>query len=258
MPSAGNVAFALLVVGGGWLAGRVVHARREEARRLEQLAIERGVQARTAVLEERARIARELHDIVAHSVSVMVVQAGAAGEVLDRDPEQARSSLELIQDSGHQALQELRRLLGVLRSGEEPEPLVPAPGLARLPELVQDFRDAGLVVEVSGAAFGTELEPGVDLAAYRVAQEALTNALKHGGKDPVVLDIRHRGGGVVVSVVGGRNDESRPRSTGPASGHGLIGMRERVAACGGRLEAGWEPDRRFAVRAWLPGAEAAP
>lgn len=249
--SAGNAAFALLVVGGGWLVGRVLHARQEEARRSEQLAIERGVQARTAVLEERARIARELHDIVAHSVSVMVVQAGAAGEVLDGDPERARNSLELIQDSGHQALQELRRLLGVLRSGDTPDTLLPTPGLARLPELLDEFRAAGLVIEVYADQVEGGLDAGLDLTAYRVVQEALTNALKYGGNEPVVLQIRHRDGELFLSVVGGRLGSARSDARS-GTGHGLIGMRERVAACGGRAETGWEAGIGFVVRAWLP------
>lgn len=176
----------------------------------------------------------------------MVVQAGAASEVMATSPQQARASLERIQDAGQQALHELRRLLGVLRTDDD-EPTSPAPGLSAVPELVQSLRSAGVRVElVDATGCTTRLDPGTDLTAYRIVQEALTNALKHGQGDGVDLSIERRGDRLQVSVVGGR-----PTRT-PGAGHGLVGMRERVAACGGAVEAGPGPDGRFAVTAWLP------
>jgi len=244
--AASGAVFAAVVVVGGWLVGRVLLIRGQESQRLAALAIDNEVRARTAMLEERQRIARELHDVVAHTVSVMVVQAGAASEVMAASPQQARASLERIQDAGQQALHELRRLLGVLRTDDD-EPMSPAPGLSAVPELVQSLRSAGMRVAFADtSSCTTRLDPGTDLTAYRVVQEALTNALRHGEGDGVGLSIQRRGDRLQLSVVGGR-----PTRT-PGAGHGLVGMRERVAACGGAVEAGPGPDGRFAVTAWLP------
>jgi signal transduction histidine kinase len=249
--AASGAAFAAVVVVGGWLVGRVLLIRAQESQRLAVLAIDNEVRARTAVLEERQRIARELHDVVAHTVSVMVVQAGAASEVMAASPHQAHESLERIQDAGQEALHELRRLLGVLRTDDD-EPTAPAPGLSAVPELVQSLRSAGMRVAFADASVcTTRLDPGTDLAAYRIVQEALTNALKHGQGDGVDLAIERRDDQVQLSVVGGR-----PART-PGAGHGLVGMRERVATCGGAVEAGPGPDGRFAVTAWLPVAQGA-
>ncbi|HEX3003649.1 MAG TPA: histidine kinase [Angustibacter sp.] len=247
--AASGVVFAAVVVAGGWLVGKVLLIRAQESQRLAMLATDNEVRARTAVLEERQRIARELHDVVAHTVSVMVVQAGAASEVMATSPDQAHASLERIQDAGQQALHELRRLLGVLRT-EDDEPTSPAPGLSAVPELVQGLRAAGMRVTFSDpSGCTTRLDAGTDLTAYRVVQEALTNALKHGQGDAVDLSIERTGDRVQLSVVGGRS------SRAPASGHGLIGMKERVAACGGGVDARPGPDGRFAVTAWLPVAQ---
>ncbi|MGN6243631.1 MAG: sensor histidine kinase [Motilibacteraceae bacterium] len=249
--AASGVVFAAVVVLGGWLVGRVLLIRRQESQRLATLAIDHEVRARTAVLEERQRIARELHDVVAHTVSVMVVQAGGASEVMGTAPEQARASLERIQDAGQQALQELRRLLGVLRTDEDEQTSpAPAPGLSAVPELVRSLRSAGMRLTFDDAAqCATRLDPGVDLTAYRIVQEALTNALKHGRGDAVALSIERTDERVQLSVVGGRPGRA------PGVGHGLVGMRERVAACGGTVTAGPGPDGRFAVTAWLPATQ---
>ncbi|MGN6612798.1 MAG: sensor histidine kinase [Angustibacter sp.] len=244
--AASGAVFAAVVVVGGWLVGKVLLIRSQESQRLAMLAIDNEVRARTAVLEERQRIARELHDVVAHTVSVMVVQAGAASEVMATSPAQARASLERIQDAGQQALHELRRLLGVLRTADD-EPTSPAPGLSAVPDLVQSLRAAGMQVTFTDTSGCTaRLDAGTDLTAYRVVQEALTNALKHGQGDGVDLAIERMGDRVQLSVVGGRP------SRAPGSGHGLIGMKERVAACGGGVDARPGPDGRFAVTAWLP------
>lgn len=244
--AASGTVFAAVVVVGGWLVGRVLLIRTQESERLAALATDNEVRARTAVLEERQHIARELHDVVAHTVSVMVVQAGAASQVLATSPQEAHASLERIQDAGQQALLELRRLLGVLRTDDD-EPTSPAPGLSAVPELVQSLRAAGMRVAFSDASgCSTLLDRGTDLTAYRVVQEALTNALKHGRGDGVDLTIQCRHDHLQLSVVGGR-----PART-PGVGHGLVGMRERVTACGGTVEAGPGHDGRFAVSAWLP------
>jgi signal transduction histidine kinase len=238
--------FAGLVVFGGWIVGRVLRIRDQESQRLARVALDNEVRARTAVLEERARIARELHDVVAHTVGVMVVQAGAAAEVMDSTPDRSRAALERIQDAGQQALRELRGLLGVLRSEEE-EPTGPAPGLASVPALVDTMRDAGLSVRLEGSPGPLALDACADLAAYRVIQEALTNAMKHGSGDRVDLTIGRKGDRLHLTVVGGHATAGRP-----GAGHGLLGMRERVVASGGEIEVGPGPNGRFAVHAWLP------
>jgi signal transduction histidine kinase len=228
---------------------------RELALRNERLEVEREAQAATAVSDERRRIARELHDVVAHSVSVMVVQSGAARRVLDAEPDDAVAALTEVERSGRQALSELRRLLGLMRDGDEEAALrEPQPTLAGLGDLIERARDAGLPVDMREEGEPFSLPMGCDLAAYRVVQESLTNALKHAGDgarasvllrwtdDQLELDITDTGKGLSTTM---------PDGDGPL-GQGLMGMRERVALCGGDLQAGPSTRGGFRVRATIP------
>jgi signal transduction histidine kinase len=243
---------AWLVLAVAWLVGRDMRRRRRELvmlrDRATQLEREREEKARTAVAEERGRIARELHDVVAHSVSVMVVQA-QAGQRLLADPDLAGGALRAIEASGREALVELRRLLGILRTGAEQPAIGPQPGLGSLGVLLEQVREAGLPVELRVEGEQVQLPPGVDLAAYRIVQEALTNTLKHAGSARAEIIVRYGPSAVELEVL----DDGRgaPAATN-GSGHGLIGMRERVALYGGRLEAEPRKVGGFAVRARLP------
>jgi signal transduction histidine kinase len=232
---------------------RYAAAIEENARLLEA---ERDDRARRAVEDERERIARELHDIVTHHVSVIVIQAGAGLTALDRRPEQARTALEAIDRTSREALTDMRRMLGML--GDSPgadEARAPMPGLERLGELIEEVRAAGLPVELSIDGVRRPLDVGVELAAYRIVQEALTNALKHarGARAAVRLAYEPRAIDIEVTDQGGTG--RRDLGETGSGGRGLIGMRERVAAYGGDLEAGPTPTG-FRVHARLPiGAE---
>jgi signal transduction histidine kinase len=227
-------------------------ALEERARFLES---EREDRARRAVIDERLRIARELHDVVAHSMSVIAVQAGVGRHLLDTQPQEAGLALAAIETTSRSALTEMRRLLGVLREEGQPRAaLSPAPGLTDLPRLQLQLREAGLEVTVTTTGSPTEVTPPFDLTAYRIIQEALTNALKHGGPvaavtieyhpEEVWLEITDNGRPGVPVSRNGRND----------AGHGLVGMRERVAVFGGRLTTGARPGGGFRVAARLPMA----
>ena len=217
----------------------------ERASRLERELEER---AHAEVLAERTRIARDLHDLVAHSVSLMTVQAGAARLLLPADPARARESLRSVEETGREALADLRRLFGIVRSEEGDSALTPQPGLARLDALVEQSRTAGLPVEVAIEGKRRMLPPGVDLTAYRIVQEALTNALKHAGPARAQVTIRYGREVLDLEIT----DDGRCTRNGEGTGHGLVGMRERVALYGGEFEAG--PRRRdgYAVHARLP------
>ncbi len=238
-----------------WLAGRAMRRRQQLvdllAERTRQLESEREERVRAMVAEERTRIARELHDVVAHSVSVMVVQA-QAGPRLVADEHRTRAAFEAIESSGREALVELRRLLGILRTDDDRLAIGPQPGLASLGALVEQVREAGLAVDLRIEGEDAALAPGVDLAAFRIVQEALTNTLKHAGSARARVVVRHSAAAVELEIV----DDGRgaPASVN-GSGHGLIGMRERAALYGGRLEAGPRPDGGYAVRVRLPLAE---
>jgi signal transduction histidine kinase len=212
-----------------------------------RLAEDRAAWVRDAVAVEQARIARELHDVVAHCVSVMVIQAGAAEDLLDRDPAAAREPLQAVQRTGQEAVAELGAMLGLLRGGAQPDSLLPQPGVTQLPELVAQVRDAGLTVGLDVVGPARDLPPGIDVALYRLAQEALTNVLKHarGARAGVVL--RYEEEAVALRV----HDDGRAKP-GPGQGHGLIGMRERVALYGGTLAAGPHEGGGWAVDAVLP------
>jgi signal transduction histidine kinase len=246
-----------LTLAVAWLAGETLRARRarwaeleERARRLER---EREERARQAVTVERLRIARELHDVVAHAMSVIAVQAGVANHLLDERPELARPALSTVESAARSALVEMRRLLGVLRQpGDPTEPLVATPGLAELPALVAQFERAGLTVRVTVVGQTSELPDGIDLSAYRIVQEGLTNVLRHGG--PVAeLTLTCLGTGAAVEI----RDDGRPNPpSSTADGHGLIGIRERVAVFGGEFVAQREAGG-FRLRATLPAGGAA-
>jgi signal transduction histidine kinase len=222
----------------------------DSAERLLRAEAEHEAQTRRAVEAERARIAGELHDVVTHNVSVMVVQAGAARSVLDSSPDDAREALLAVEASGRTAMSELRHLLGLLApgGGEEEDLLVPQPGAARVPALVERVRAAGLSVELSVTG-ARDLPPGVDLAAYRVVQEALTNVIKHAGTSHAAVLLEYRPDDLLITVT----DDGRP-ATGPGGpgGRGLIGLRERVGLYGGELDAGPRPGGGWRVRARIP------
>ncbi|WP_446423301.1 sensor histidine kinase [Kitasatospora purpeofusca] len=244
-----------------WAWGRLTRVRRaylveleDRAARLER---ERDAQSKVAVAAERARIARELHDVVAHNVSVMIVQADGAAYVLDNSPQQAKEALSTIASTGRQALVEMRRLLGVLRSADSKgEEYVPQPGVEELPELLDQVRTAGLQVDFATSGHPRELPRGVELTVYRIVQEALTNVRKHGGPDVharVAVDFGERELAVLVEDDGrGSTDEQLASGGTDGQGHGLIGMRERVGMVSGSLDIGPRPGGGFRIRAVLP------
>jgi signal transduction histidine kinase len=241
-----------------WLAGDNLRARQDRLQaaqaRARRLEAEREDRARRAVTEERLRIARELHDVVAHSMSVIAVQAGVAHHVIDSRPELARQALATVETNSRSALVEMRRLLGVLRQEDEPSAaLAPSPGLAEVPRLVAQFAEAGLRVDVRTTGTADGLPDGVDLSAYRIVQEGLTNVLRHGGPAATVT-IDHEPGLVRVSI----GDDGPARASRDEPGHGLIGMRERVAVFGGTLTAGPRPGGGFDLAATLPYAAVTP
>ncbi|MEU8317631.1 histidine kinase [Nonomuraea sp. NPDC048881] len=240
-----------------WLAGLYANTRRRYLEGLEERAEraerERDQQARMAAAAERTRIARELHDVVAHNVSVMVVQADGAGFALDSDPEQARLAVRNISKTGRAALAEMRRMVGVLRENEDDgTDYTPQPGLGQLEELV---RGAGVPASLRIGGVPGELPEGQQLAVYRIVQEALTNALKHGGPHVQArVEIDYGGPELVVRVTDDGRGAAAPRSP---DGHGLIGMRERVGMYGGAVSAGPLTGGGFEVLARLPTARAA-
>jgi signal transduction histidine kinase len=237
-----------------WSLGAALGAGRRRARELLQRTVElereREENARRAVFDERVRIARELHDVVAHHVSMMGVQAGAARVVLDRDPVKTRQALTSIETSSRQAVAELHRLLGFLRQAGDPDDLAPQPGLGQLHELAASMSGPGLTVDVRVEGEQRPVGPTVDVSAYRIVQEALTNTLKHAGASRVGVHLRYWPDELEIEIVDdGRGNGAAP--PGP-SGLGLIGMRERVALHGGQLAAGSAPDGGFTVRVRLP------
>jgi signal transduction histidine kinase len=237
----------LIVAAATWVVGRALAERARRTATLAERANRLEREHEAAVTAERARIARELHDVIAHSVSVMTVQAGAARLLLDEDPARARAPLLSVEETGRQALAEMRRLLGILRADERPAALAPQPGVGDIAALAEQLRVAGLPVDVVVEGEPRALAPGIDLAAYRVVQEALTNALKHAGAARAAVSIRYSGTALELSVI---NDGHVPRNG--RDGHGLVGMRERVALYGGEFEAGPRREGGYAVRATLP------
>jgi signal transduction histidine kinase len=240
-----TVPFAIVTVVVMLLVRRVLGDRERRARLAER---ERDLAAREAVVAERARIARELHDAIAHDVSMMVVQAGAERRVLDRDDTSTGEVLATIEQIGRGALTEMRRLVGMLREDDD-NPLAPQPGIADLPRLVAQVGDAGLAVELAIDGERRGLPVGIELSAYRIVQEALTNALKHAGDARVSVHVRYGAESLELEIIDDGVGVATPIASG---GHGLVGMRERVALYGGRLDAGRRPSGGFAVRVLLP------
>ncbi|TDC52650.1 sensor histidine kinase [Jiangella ureilytica] len=256
-----NIIISCLLILGAWGIGRAVRSRRlytaeleDRARRLERA---HDVEVRAAIAEERSRIARELHDVVAHHVSVMTVQAAGARRSLRRDVDRTADALQAIEDIGRSALQEMRRVVGVLRTpdgddrGAQPATLAPQPGLGDLALLAEQMRDAGLPVDVRVEGEPGAVPVGVDLAAFRVIQEALTNTIKHAGPSAATVHVRYLPSEVHVEV----SDDGHGVAAaleGRRPGHGLLGMRERVALYGGTLAAGPRRGGGYEVRAKIP------
>jgi signal transduction histidine kinase len=223
--------------------------RAEQVRRAEARALRSEEEAQAAIAEERSRITRELHDVLAHSVSVMTVQASAVRRLLTPEQEREREALLTVEETGRQALAEMRRLVGIMREENEVAALAPQPGLETLPQLVEQVRQSGLPVELTVEGTPVKLPAGVDLSAYRIVQEALTNTLKHAGPAHAWVAVRYAGEDVEIEVA---NDGKSENDGG--GGHGLVGMRERVALCGGELESGPRPGGGYKISARLPVA----
>lgn len=236
-----------------WAAGLGIRALRRRAEQLERLTVqlehERRQSARLAALEERTRLARELHDIVAHGVAVMVLHAGAARKLVDEEPEKAKSTLRSAELSGRQALGELRRLLGVLREGSSEAELRPPEGLRNLEELTRALAHGGLEVELVVEGEARELAPGLDLSAYRIVQEGLTNTLKHSNAQHATVRVRYSRRELELEVADDGHGPVNDRGNG---GHGLAGLRERAALYGGQVAAGPGPRGGFRLLATLP------
>ncbi len=241
-----------VIFGGAWVAGRLVQKRQLYAQafaeRARVLELERDANVRVAAAEERVRIARELHDVVGHSVSVMVVQAGAERLDLGEERPATREALLAIERTGREALAEMSRLLGILRAEGDGLALAPRPSLAQVDALVKTVRDAGLPVELRVEGEQTPLTPSVDVSAYRILQEALTNVVKHAGPARAYVVVRYGGREVELEVT----DNGHGPVDGNGPGYGLAGMRERVELHGGTLEAGKGNGGGFTVKALLP------
>jgi signal transduction histidine kinase len=250
----GEILFGAVVMFVAWYVGRRLRLRQQRAAELRR---EQAAEARRIVIEERARIARELHDVVAHRVSLMTVQAGAAKAVAAEDPEGALRAMGAVEEAGRQALDELRHLLGVLRPETEVDGLGPQPGLADLPRLVEQTRGAGLDVSLATDGVAAGLPARVDLFAYRIVQEALTNVLKHAGPGArATVRLGTDPQGIIVEVLDDGRDAAGLPGPDPddagARGHGIVGMRERARLLGGTLAAGPRPGGGFSVVAHLP------
>ena len=249
---AGDLVFVTVLLGGAAVAGQALRHRRHEVvvlgREAEEAREERDRLARQAVLEERSRIARELHDVVAHSVSVMVMQTGVVRRRLTGVRPDDADLLDEVERTGREALGEMRRMVGLLRTDEEQAILLPQPGVDRIGSLVEQVREAGLPVSLRVVGEQVPLPPGLDLAAYRVVQEGLTNTLKHAGSARAEVLLRYGAHELELRV----DDDGQVPPDSEGSGHGLVGMRERVDLYGGTLTTGPRPDGGFQVHAVLP------
>jgi signal transduction histidine kinase len=250
--SAADLVFTPILFGVGWLAGFALRERAEEAEAAEERAAqaerERETAARLAVAEERARIARELHDIVAHSVSVMVLQIGAIRHKLPEAQAEDKDVLRGVEDIGRSALTEMRRLLGAMRRAGEDPALTPQPGLDRLDALAEEVGRAGLPVRLHRDGKPFPLPRAVDLSAYRIIQEGLTNALKHARATGADVTLRYGADDLQLEV----RDDGTGATSSDGLGHGLVGIRERVKIYGGEMTAGAAPDGGFILTARLP------
>ena len=236
-----------------WMVGRLVRSWRRQAVELDglaaQLELERAENARLAVTDERTRIARELHDVVGHTLSLMVLQAGAERLALGDDRPSTREALVQIEQAGRSTLTELRRLVGVLRRDDDEPELAPTPGLDRIGELVDHVRQTGLAVDLQIVGRPRALPPGLDVSAYRIVQEALTNTVKHARASAAGVRINYGERELGIEVT---DDGSGPATPAAGGGHGLVGMRERVALYEGQLSVGPATGSGFIVRALLP------
>ena len=235
-----DTVFTMVIAVGVWA---LAEAARNRGNAIQEAA-------RRAVSDEQARIARELHDVIAHSVAVIVVQAGAAGDVFDTHPEKARDALHAIEEAGRDALGELRRLLSAVRPDGSDGPAPPQPGLDQLDELAEPLRAAGLDVVVTREGTPSAVPAGVDVSAYRIVQEALTNTLRHARATVAEVTFRYGPDALEIDVVD--DGRSAPGRSGDGPGYGLIGMRERATLLGGTLEAGPTAHGGFRVHARLP------
>jgi signal transduction histidine kinase len=257
----GDLLLIPMMFATAWLGGFALRERGEEAQVAQDRATaaecEREQNARRAVFEERVRIARELHDVIAHHVSMMGVQAGAARMVIQRDPDKASQALRAIETSSREAVVELHRLLGFLRQAGDQDDLAAHPGVSQLPSLTAGMRESDLLVELGIEGEQRPLPPTVDVSAYRIVQEALTNTLKHAQASRADVRLRYWPGELEVEVVDDGRGPGAPSAQGPG-GLGLIGMRERAALHGGQLTAGPVPGGGFSVRVKLSTRDRAP
>ena len=244
--------FAGLLLAAPWIAGRVIlgiQGRAQAAeRRADEAVREQQAQAAAAVAEERQRIARELHDVIAHSITVMLMNTGATRRLLKPEQERERDGLLTVETTGRNALAEMRRLVSMLRRPEEPAALGPQPSLGQLDALGDEIRRLGVQVVLHTSAYDPNLPPGLDLAAYRIIQESLTNVVKHAGATRATVTVASSREGLAITVV----DDGRSAPPPNSFGHGLVGMRQRAAIYGGSLEAGPLPGGGFRVHAYLP------
>ncbi|HEV8403748.1 MAG TPA: sensor histidine kinase [Candidatus Limnocylindrales bacterium] len=242
--------FAVLIP--TWLLGDIVRGRRIETQRraeaVAQAMREREARLEAAALEERRHVARELHDVVAHAVSVMVIQAGAARQVVRTSPEQAEQSMLAIESVGRDAMTELRRFLGALSDDDEAAGIAPQPGIDALPTLVDRVREAGLAASLQTDGAPRAVPASLDVTVYRIVQEALTNALRYAREAATLVHVSWEPDQLRVEIL----DDGPATAPGEGSGRGLVGMRERASLVGGRLEAGPRVGGGYAVRAWLP------
>jgi signal transduction histidine kinase len=252
-PGYGSIALFALIIGAAWFLGDVVRRWRTAAMQHEQRAAElaaaREELALRAVSEERLRIARELHDVVAHSMTVVALQAGSGRLAGREDPAAAQQALETIEKSSREALADMRRLVGVLREGDD-SLTQPAPGLGDIDRLVEEVARAGVTVGVTSSGHLDRVPPGMALAAYRVAQEALTNVVRHAGVDEAELKLEASDGALVLVV--GNGPPTRPVEPIEGGGHGISGMKERASLYGGSLTAGKTDDGGYRVEATFP------
>jgi signal transduction histidine kinase len=245
----------LFLFGAAWWGGDIFRKLREREQELKaqtvQLEIERDENARRAILDERVRIARELHDVVAHHVSVMGIQAGAARRILPKQPEKVREALSLIESSSRQAVAEMHRLLGFLRQGKQADKPTPQPGLKQLNLLISEMQEAGLPVTVNIKGNERDLSSSTDLSAYRIIQESLTNVLKHAGPAEAIVTVRYDDKAIELEITDNGKGATPVQLQKPL-GRGLIGMHERVKLHSGKLEVGNIPNGGFIVKVKLP------
>ena len=253
----GDYVFPTAFSAVAWLSGRAVRTRTRLTEELHEAALReqeaQELESRRAAADERRRIAREMHDVVAHSVSVMVVQAGGARRILERDPERAVAAAAQIERTGREALAEMRRLLGMLhREDDAHDARAPQPTMAGVGALVERAREAGLPVELHVSGERRSLPAGLDLAAFRVVQEGITNALKYADRAPTEVRVRWGARELELEILDRGPSPARERLETAGGGHGLVGMRERVKLYGGELEAGRRRGGGFRIRAKLP------